>query len=1649
MKETTYYMVIYKETAFAFVGADPTPRKLKRLQDIATKHGKKFVQVKHLVHPDDGICVFRQKLKEYANIDGIYMWCNTIPTRHHISKFLCSIFRGRDNISGKDFAKYIGYAFSTKPWTHIQERTTLSFEKALSFLTTNASMYQLQLGYRVVDEEGDIAFPIDPESKECEDFRLGSSDEYTIVDEEKMSIEFYNCADNVIYVHNPTLTHMTFKSSHSIDVLQTDKDLKDMLASTLPTTIVCKPSFVQVSVPHLRKERKTVDMYTVFSSVHLNEKVPFVKWVSYNKTMFKLNVKWATRAIDQVRKWSKVDKTRYMKSSREMLVCKVCVSPEIIATIVIVSSGVFDIKLNFKNKDHVSHTQLTDFVIDINKAVHHTFGKLINLSTFDRNDNLLMTKMVTTGSTTDNAAVVDLEELYGACTRLPSFFHVLRTSAKEKLITLLYKRCDSVRDISESNVYQYISKLFAWKNSVKPDASEIASIFGISLSLANKYLSAWNPKHYYNSSSLKMIYVTIKIKQLGYSFTIDGSNSIMQSRRILAAFCYATRIKSAKVKIPKALENAEFNFNFGDDDEDDEEGFDEEVPNDIVTDTEATEDNNVVTGNDVDEVDLEIIKRKTDMTCPKVSNIVNPTHVDRGVDRGRILINELKKADKEIFEETSDPKHSFAKTCQAATNRQPVVMSGLEVAYNNKCFPDALSATLNYGSTKELAEKNNYSCPQIWCPKSRVALTAEQFAKYKNRCPFSTIDEEPMDFTQTSRHIGFMSHTKSPTKKTCFLCCYKKPTAANQKCHAPTDLLIEDEVPDENLISKMTNKYILAFQQNFPVGESRYGLLPLHLSNFLGNKVCGGVNNLAGLITDKTDCFVRKGIKTSNQPFLQALCAVLNNPNLNTHQDVSAAIVKNLSFIDFLGLSEGKVCRHFFSLSFESIYDLDNFKQFKMWFLHKNNVAYKTRFFLDVLDATLQAKGFSKDLPFANIALREFKLYNAYVNFLKYISDQNVKKMHDFVLPIALSKFEWMNVNNYNIVIVESGESGDSHLVCQSASYVLDPDQPLVVLLNQDIFYEPIYHIKHNPSSREKKHKGIMTYEYLHDIAASPRMWTLAHAYISVCEDASKSVLVKNYIDSSLNASVQIIGFDLRVLGYYEQKSHVVIPLKQTVAMDFVHRSKFAFIDVFYSEFKSDVTRENAMKVLKRINTYVGEDYYVAVGGMPSSNDILLLDGIDTPVPLAAYKTIKDQSTIRDIMRNGEIFTSIQLPDERTRFILASTYDEINYLTLRNEIIHFAQHQKTRDMMETLLFLRHESNPMPSKIKMDYLRQHISEMMPRVAHITKKSMIANAPITSRPTNICSQISQGLKDSEGRCKFQCTEIVGDETTNRCKLRITHTRVNFYIDKCIDYLLNPANDLVVVDVVPNQSYQGETIIYDDGDDLESVLHKLSYIGLNYVNKLVDASTVPELKRKSTATTFVGGVAIPIPTWLRKTLKEFTITTTEEYNKNWLFSLFYSLWNVKTKTSMDDFREIYLRYIMKSLKQDFEGTKGQMELFSVSKKSPWLSCTRSSEVIEAIQEDDYYPTEFDVNALCDVLKINAVVIFKKTKTTGSVYEHVLRCFGKYSSSTMVVLQKKVVDDHSEFYLYSKHGKYVFSANAFPQEFAEIVKTTCSRYI
>jgi hypothetical protein len=47
------------------------------------------------------------------------------------------------------------------------------------------------------------------------------------------------------------------------------------------------------------------------------------------------------------------------------------------------------------------------------------------------------------------------------------------------------------------------------------------------------------------------------------------------------------------------------------------------------------------------------------------------------------------------------------------------------------------------------------------------------------------------------------------------------------------------------------------------------------------------------------------------------------------------------------------------------------------------------------------------------------------------------------------------------------------------------------------------------------------------------------------------------------------------------------------------------------------------------------------------------------------------------------------------------------------------------------------------------------------------------------------------------------------------------------------------------------------------------------------------------------------------------------------------------------------------------------------------------------------------------------------------------------------MVVLQKKVVDDHSEFYLYSKHGKYVFSANAFPQEFAEIVKTTCSRYI
>ena len=83
-------------------------------------------------------------------------------------------------------------------------------------------------------------------------------------------------------------------------------------------------------------------------------------------------------------------------------------------------------------------------------------------------------------------------------------------------------------------------------------------------------------------------------------------------------------------------------------------------------------------------------------------------------------------------------------------------------------------------------------CPQVWCPKSKIALTYNDFKnKYNESCPFPDIEEKPILLVNnywgkgeeglTREHFpGFLDAFTHP-KKFCLPCCFKKEAKEGSK----------------------------------------------------------------------------------------------------------------------------------------------------------------------------------------------------------------------------------------------------------------------------------------------------------------------------------------------------------------------------------------------------------------------------------------------------------------------------------------------------------------------------------------------------------------------------------------------------------------------------------------------------------------------------------------------------------------------------------------------------------------------------------------------------------------------------------------------------------------------------------------------------
>lgn len=1660
--------------------------------------------------------------------NALYMWCKQRVQNQEAATlaFLENVFANRRLVSHAELAAaYHHVTGSTLALDGLASDAAMSLEDAVKHIMLPKKVLKT-LGFSRVDGSMShfVYYPIDP-ADWTPDFSLQLS---TLVDEHAhligddvadnviyvaVGVAGVAAAAADIYMPDFETVSLAYDSTQL-------EEMRDF--SRKPSAkIMCYPSFIQVRVQGDALEN---NLYKTFTQIEPTPEIPFLRWMSVSNTFYKLHKSFMTnyseRAIGDITTWTKPAK--YFEASKEHLIAKIPLSLTNIATMIVEYDGSYSIRINYRKNANANLKNVMNHIA----KVHETFSSgMIKLTTpyvkhlWSSNGNIQIVKMICGGKISDNENVAPTQKLENAIDMKLTHVYASQTS-RAGFVELLYKRFNGF--IEFKNILQFMNKF----NSLDRDAmvTLIMYVFSLEKDFAISIHKNWletqkNKNNFYTKRIVKMCKVFLRPRKNMYEFAIDGATSLIQVRRILHSLMYlihvakdksvaATKKKSAAqaslaslVSLASMVDDeaddvaaaaAAANADADDDDDDattaaaaaaaaattgadddDDIGFAFDIEKDDLDqffhqddgsddDDDGSDDDDGNDDNDYDDTPVENIDNiKRSKVCP---SSLQAAAADKKKQKGGGLLSRLKDADKKLFLSNKEKRKRYSTTCQGSDKRYPVVMSKEDTEYNQKCFPGALTGVLNIGSTPELEKKNFYTCPKVWCPKSRVALTMDQFKKtYHSKCPFPNINEEPQvidtnKWKGRERHIMYLSPTRH-SKNLCMPCCGLKPlTEKNNKC--------------VTLTQSSNTKYIKD-RGSLPLEEGRYGLLPLKMTGLFKNEYCGDKGGQHGLMNEQTNCFLRFGLPARDQVFFQCMIACLENEELKSSKDVVDLIIANLDMQQYIALGNGIICKAFMPVH-NTVHEVAEFEAFRSWFLGKDQAEYRQRFnqtsILSAGEMLKKMTNLSLDVakkPRENLKrvykeiLREFQLYQSFQAYLAYIKDDLIVKKHEYIFPLLM--LEWMNPNKYNMVILEEEDGGDSFASCPiylPAKYVFDPERPTVIVVKQGAYYEPIHHIYYDKLNGAKRPSQII--DRIHMIDSTPRVKHVLDTYLSNCADSyfdENGGRIRTLLDASAHSvKAQILDFKFHVVAFYT-RTNVIIPLKQPIAMDLTHPSTFVFIDTCLKNYKFEIKDTFVKGILNAINTLI-PGYYKPGMALKINGEkaALKLQDIDILIPLKPYYDIVGSGSgiYEQIVKDGAIFTMYEDNDPRKSMVSMSKYVEILFATLKNEIVNIVQH--VRAVKDVVDVLRHPSNPMPSAIKRRILVDTLSKYVEKI--IFKGAISSDVNVSERAnavsvqrgmTNLCSTIGKFKM-----CINQCSKSVivnrdGNQTTPQCKLSVPKDYYELLLERCYEFILNPISELKIEKVISEAEMVNNDVIVFSRQDVDkqgvnAIVEKFTRVGTTSFEKVMMDAV---MNAKAASSSNPRNKALPFtltvtdkPTMLAQ-LNEFTLYKVQQIvGGEWLLELF-TLVNKRinpplAKLSVSDLKLLLMKKIRSSHRADPVGT---FELLFLHEIKPAMANTEENVMAWAARTDKLM-TEYELEILSMIANVNVFLTSRQTKRTPDK----MRCLGKHNRDYYLFLHQSSTNNEYQLYM-KKDNKYLLTRADFGDRFGKCVLAKCSR--
>jgi hypothetical protein len=300
------------------------------------------------------------------------------------------------------------------------------------------------------------------------------------------------------------------------------------------------------------------------------------------------------------------------------------------------------------------------------------------------------------------------------------------------------------------------------------------------------------------------------------------------------------------------------------------------------------------------------------------------------------------------------------------------------------------------------------------------------------------------------------------------------------------------------------DKRILA-EWKVPTDPGRRCLLPPQLQRVFGDKV-----RTTGYNASKNDSlFVKYGIDQNRQRFITCMLQVIYNKNIGKDITKFNELLNRVYSIKYHILHNGghTVKLYMSNRKEDSIYIPENFSRFAIWFLNldenideiqKNDLEEYIEYYnlenvrLRLLQYLEKGNGesllefqYNPNDPVTLDIIREYMIYQSYINYKSYLINDNYVKTHDDLYYIFVNIPE-INIHKYNIILIEYNlniERDKDELYVLTPIYtngITYPENPYIFILytKHTGCYEPIIQAIYRKDYIKNKIIPMLKYEF-------------------------------------------------------------------------------------------------------------------------------------------------------------------------------------------------------------------------------------------------------------------------------------------------------------------------------------------------------------------------------------------------------------------------------------------------------------------------------------------------------------------------------------------------------------------------------------------